>query len=124
MTTSAIVLCGGRSSRMGRDKATLSFGDETLLARVVRTAQMVVDDVVVVGESDAVWPDGVQVVRDPVDGLGPLAGLVTGLIGRHAAIARCCWRATCRFWSRRCCGASSSRPAMRRRACRWSTACR
>ena len=68
---------------MGRDKAALSFGDETLLARVVRTAQMVVDDVVVVGESDAVWPDGVRVVRDPVDGLGPLAGLVTGLMAAH-----------------------------------------
>ena len=79
MTASAIVLCGGRSSRMGRDKATLAFGNETLLARVVRTARMVVDDVVVVGESDAVWPDGVRAVRDPVEGLGPLSGLVTGL---------------------------------------------
>ena len=79
MTASAIVLCGGQSSRMGRDKATLAFGNETLLARVVRTARMVVDDVVVVGESDAAWPDGVRVVRDPVEGLGPLAGLATGL---------------------------------------------
>jgi molybdopterin-guanine dinucleotide biosynthesis protein A len=83
VTASAIVLCGGRSSRMGRDKATLAFGHETLLARVVRTAQMVVDDVVVVGESDAAWPDGVRVVRDSVEGLGPLAGLVTGLSVAH-----------------------------------------
>jgi molybdopterin-guanine dinucleotide biosynthesis protein A len=77
---------------MGRDKATLPFGNETLLARVVRTARMVVDDVVLVGESDAAWPDGVRVVRDPVEGLGPLAGLATGLSvahGDHALLLAC-----------------------------------
>ena len=31
-----IVLCGGQSSRMGRPKAWLPFGDELMLPRVVR----------------------------------------------------------------------------------------
>ncbi len=44
-----IVLAGGRSSRMGRAKATLPIGDETFLTRIVRTfLDAGVDDVVVV----------------------------------------------------------------------------
>src|SRR5438045_3266596 len=35
-TPGAVVLCGGRSRRMGRPKAWLPFGDEALLQRVVR----------------------------------------------------------------------------------------
>ena len=36
MRKGAIILCGGKSSRMGRDKATLPFGPELMLQRVVR----------------------------------------------------------------------------------------
>ncbi|MCA9117229.1 MAG: NTP transferase domain-containing protein, partial [Planctomycetaceae bacterium] len=43
-----IVLCGGRSSRMGQPKHLLPFGDETMLQRVVRTLSAVVSPVVVV----------------------------------------------------------------------------
>ena len=42
------MLCGGRSSRMGRDKASLRFGGETLLARVARLCGEVADEVVLV----------------------------------------------------------------------------
>jgi molybdenum cofactor guanylyltransferase len=83
MSDSAVVLCGGRSSRMGRDKAALPFGPETLLTRVVRVAQAVADDVVVVGYTTQSMPDGVRVMTDPVEGLGPLAGLATGLAAVH-----------------------------------------
>jgi molybdopterin-guanine dinucleotide biosynthesis protein A len=80
---SAIVLCGGRSARMGRDKAALPFGPETLLARVVRVVQTVADDVVVLGHTMQSMPENVRVVTDPVEGLGPLAGLATGLAAVH-----------------------------------------
>ena len=45
----AVVLCGGRSSRMGRDKASLAFGRETLLERAVR----IVSDAVFATACDA-----------------------------------------------------------------------
>ena len=92
MKESAIVLCGGRSSRMGRDKAALPFGAETLLTRVVRLVQAVADDVVVVGHTAESMPVGVRVVRDPLEGLGPLAGLATGLAtvrGQRALLLAC-----------------------------------
>ncbi len=77
-----IVLCGGRSSRMGRPKAWLPFGDELMIQRVVRVLREAVEPVVVVaapGQDVPQLPPGVDVVRDEVEGRGPLQGLAAGL---------------------------------------------
>lgn len=77
-----IVLCGGKSSRMGRPKAWLAFGEETALQRVVRILSEVVDPIVVVAGPNQdlpPLPDGVSIVRDPDEHLGPLAGIANGL---------------------------------------------
>lgn len=79
MTRSAIVLCGGRSTRMGRDKASLPFGGEPLLSRVVRIVRQTAGDVVLVAREGQALPEGFEAVRDPAEGLGPLAGLMVGL---------------------------------------------
>lgn len=67
---------------MGRPKAWLPFGEETMLQRVVRTLGEVVSPIVVVAAPDQdvpPVPDGVRIVRDEQEGLGPLAGLAAGL---------------------------------------------
>jgi molybdopterin-guanine dinucleotide biosynthesis protein A len=77
-----IVLCGGRSSRMGRPKAWLPFGDELMLPRVVRILSEVVSPIVVVaapGQDVPPLPSDVSIVRDDREGRGPLQGLVAGL---------------------------------------------
>lgn len=76
-----IVLCGGKSSRMGRPKAWLPFGPEVLLQRVVRILREVVSPVVVVAAQDQALPalpDDVRIARDEHEALGPLAGLAAG----------------------------------------------
>lgn len=77
--SAAIVLGGGRSRRMGRDKASLPFGGQTMLQRVVGVVSQVVDEVWVVAREDQPVVGDFQVARDPAEGLGPLAGLVAGL---------------------------------------------
>jgi molybdenum cofactor guanylyltransferase len=80
--TGGIVLCGGRSSRMGRPKAWLPVGDEPMLARVVRVVAAAVEPVVVVAAPGQELPDlpaDVEVVRDAAEGNGPLQGLAAGL---------------------------------------------
>ena len=82
MTAGGIVLCGGKSTRMGVPKATLSFGPETMLQRVVRLLQTVVSPIVVVAAREQEMPelpDDVSVTRDERDARGPLEGLRAGL---------------------------------------------
>lgn len=81
-----IVLCGGRSTRMGHDKASLAFGDETLLERAVRIVGEVADEVIVVTRAGQATPAGVRVVHDPIEDLGPLAGIAAGLAASHTAL--------------------------------------
>ena len=64
---------------MGHDKGSLRFGDETMLERVARILGGIADHVIVVGRLDQQAPAGVTVVHDPVEDLGPLAGLAAGL---------------------------------------------
>jgi molybdenum cofactor guanylyltransferase len=82
MTAGGIVLCGGRSTRMGVPKATLPFGPETMLQRVVRLLGTVVAPVVVVAARDQIVPElpnNVMVTRDEREQRGPLEGLRAGL---------------------------------------------
>ncbi len=74
----AFVLAGGRSSRMGADKALLPFRDETLLARALATARAVAGKVVIVGPRERYAAYG-DLVEDIYAGCGPLAGI-------HAAL--------------------------------------
>jgi len=77
-----IVLCGGKSTRMGTSKAQLPFGGETMLQRVVRLLATVLSPIVVVAAPEqqlAGLPSDVLVARDEREGRGPLEGLRAGL---------------------------------------------
>lgn len=60
---------------MGRDKALLPFGPETLLERVIRLSRSAVDEVVLAAGASQAVPGGIPVIRDARDGLGPLPAL-------------------------------------------------
>ena len=78
----AIVLCGGKSSRMGHPKAWLPFGPEPMLSRVVRLVSQVARPVVVVraaGQRLPTLPEHVLEATDRLPERGPLEGLHAGL---------------------------------------------
>ena len=75
---SVFVLTGGRSSRMGQDKAFLEFAGETLLSRALTLARSVASDVHLVG-SKAKFSSYGDVVEDVYPNHGPLGGI-------HAAL--------------------------------------
>ena len=76
-----LVLAGGGSSRMGRDKATLPFAGEPLLARVLRRVTLPgVPQFVALGPRQQVdMPAGVRVFRDADERGGPLSALAASL---------------------------------------------
>ncbi|MCH7885242.1 MAG: molybdenum cofactor guanylyltransferase [Planctomycetes bacterium] len=81
LRTGGIVLCGGRSRRMGTSKAWLRFGDEYGLQRIVRLLGGVVGPVVVAarqGQNLPPLPANVSVVHDHPDHRGPLSGILAG----------------------------------------------
>ena len=82
MHAAGIVLCGGKSTRMGSPKALLPFGPETMLQRVVRLLGTKVSPIVVVAAPEQPLPKlpaPVLVTRDEREGRGPLEGLSAGL---------------------------------------------
>ncbi len=91
---SGVVLAGGRSSRMGQDKASLVFDVEdgrTLLQRVVDALGEVADEIVIVGAPGQALPPvtsahPVALVADAVEGEGPLFGMATGLAAASAPV--------------------------------------
>jgi molybdopterin-guanine dinucleotide biosynthesis protein A len=72
MTTlvNGFILAGGRSTRMGTDKALLDWHGRTLLSHMIDLLQNATDDVQVVGR---------DLQLDHLPGLGPLSGIATAL---------------------------------------------
>ena len=82
MRTSGVILSGGHSKRMGRSKATLPFGPQSLLSRVVECVRPAVDSVLVVaavGQEMPPLPPQTRVVYDEEFDRGPLGGLASAL---------------------------------------------
>jgi molybdenum cofactor guanylyltransferase len=77
---SLVILAGGLSRRMGRDKASLPAGDGTLIEHLARRLAPVVDETIVAGGSGRATLAGVMMVEDRYPGLGPLAGIHAGLV--------------------------------------------
>jgi len=74
----AIILAGGDSQRMGRDKANLLLGDQTLLQRVIATMQQIFPHVIVSVRQPRPEINLLQICDEQPDA-GPLAGLVASL---------------------------------------------
>jgi molybdopterin-guanine dinucleotide biosynthesis protein A len=91
--STAIVLAGGRSSRMGTPKALLVFDGQPLIVHLVGTLQRLFGEVVVVAAPGQDLPAlPVTLVRDEVAYQGPVGGLCYGL---RAATGDVCFVTSC-----------------------------
>lgn len=92
----AVVLAGGRGSRLGAPKAGLRLGGLTLLARVVDELKHRFGEIVVVAaapELDQPWLaalSGVEIVFDATPYPGPVAALSQGLGAAQAPVVFAC----------------------------------
>jgi len=78
---SGIVLAGGKSSRMGRDKMLVPFANETFIGRTVNALRRVAAEVIIASNHTGKYNiDGVREVADVYPGTGPLGGLHAGLL--------------------------------------------
>jgi molybdopterin-guanine dinucleotide biosynthesis protein A len=81
MEISAVLLAGGESRRMGRDKATLEFRGRPLWQwQLDRLGKLPVKEVFLSARSDPAWrPAGVPFIADAEPSRGPLSGLAATL---------------------------------------------
>jgi molybdenum cofactor guanylyltransferase len=77
-SVTGFVLAGGKSSRMGQDKAFMQLGGRTLLARALELAKAATGSAWIVGSTEKFAAFG-QVAEDIYPGHGPLAGIHTAL---------------------------------------------
>ena len=75
----AFILAGGRSQRMGTDKALLLYQNEPLIHRPIRVCQGFASDVRIIGEPARYNSLGLSVIPDIGESLGPLSGISTAL---------------------------------------------
>ncbi len=81
----AFILAGGKSTRMGTDKAFLEMGGRTLLSRALELAGTVAPDVAIVGDGSKFFPLG-RVVEDVYPQQGPLGGIHAALASSKSAL--------------------------------------
>ena len=76
----AVILAGGKSSRMGRPKSLLLFDGEPLIVHIVRALKQMFAETIVVAAPEQELPDLPAIlVRDEVAYQGPVGGIYYGL---------------------------------------------
>ena len=88
---SSIILCGGQSRRMGRDKGSLIIKDKPMIKYILSTLNNEIDEVIIVlNDSERIskyeefinpqdYNYTLKFVEDKIKNKGPLPGILTGL---------------------------------------------
>ena len=88
---SCIILCGGKSSRMGRDKGSMIIQDKPMIKHILSTLNHMIDEVVIVLNDqeriDRYWEFvdlqeydyTITFCEDEIKNKGPMPGIMTGL---------------------------------------------
>ncbi len=80
MKTTGIILAGGKSTRMGTNKALLDIKGRVLIERVARVLERTCDEILIAGGDEETYGYlGYTVTPDIFPGCGPLSGIHAGL---------------------------------------------
>lgn len=87
------ILAGGKSRRMGFNKAFIKLNDETIIERSVKLLKKIFDDTIVVANEPLLYENlSVRIVTDIYKGAGSLGGIYTALFhskGEYAFVTAC-----------------------------------
>jgi molybdenum cofactor guanylyltransferase len=90
MQVTGVILAGGQSRRMGRDKAFLPFGKGLLIERVIEVAQQVTDGMILITNTPKQYQHfGLPMFSDVIPQAGSLGGIYTGLVSAKTPYSLC-----------------------------------
>ena len=75
----AIILAGGKSSRMGQDKGFLMFQNKTFIKHTIDAVTPITETIIIASNKKEYDIFGYQRVNDVIEDAGPLSGIVSGL---------------------------------------------
>ncbi len=88
LEVSAVVLAGGKSLRMGQDKALLPFQGRPLIQHICKQLQSAFSETIVAGNDPEKYAFlGLPTVSDEFTGQGPMAGIASGLAAARHGLA-------------------------------------
>ena len=79
LSISGFILAGGKSSRMGTDKALLMFQNNPLLLHMISLIEPLCEKVAVSGQNPSYVSFGIEMVPDLYSDCGPIAGVFSAL---------------------------------------------
>ena len=84
LPVTGVILAGGKSRRMGENKALMRLGDDSLIGHVIRRMRLITDELLLVTNNPFEYTHlGVPMHGDILPGTGALGGIYTGLM--HAS---------------------------------------
>lgn len=84
MEVEGFITAGGRSSRMGRDKAWLPFGERSMIEMIVDALKPVSHGVSIIANDDEYLRLGLPVIKDANRGIGPIEAVRAALASSRA----------------------------------------
>jgi len=93
LPVTGLILCGGRSRRMGRPKAFLPYNGSTMISHILDSVRDVFAEVLLIANEPELFSDlDVDVVKDILPYRGPLGGILSGLLvaqHHHSFVLAC-----------------------------------
>jgi molybdopterin-guanine dinucleotide biosynthesis protein A len=90
MHVTGVILAGGKSRRMGQDKAFLPFGKGVLIERVIEVMRQVTEDVLLITNTPELYRRfGLPMFPDVIPDAGSLGGIYTGLVSAKTPYSLC-----------------------------------
>lgn len=79
-SVTGVILAGGMSRRMGKNKALLQLGEDSLIGHVIRRMHLITDELLLITNNPAEYVHlGLPMHEDTVPNAGALGGVYTGL---------------------------------------------
>jgi molybdopterin-guanine dinucleotide biosynthesis protein A len=75
----AIILAGGKSTRMGSDKGLMTLNNITFIQHIIDAIKTLVDEILIISDNENHDVFKLKRYNDIISNIGPLGGIYTGL---------------------------------------------
>ncbi len=86
MEVTAIILAGGKSTRMGEDKGLMKLDGKLMIQYVIDVLKQITNQIIIISNNLEYEQLGYPVFADEIKGKGPLAGIYTGLLNSKTSL--------------------------------------